>query len=344
MTKRKRHIKTKTINLALQGGGSHGAYTWGALDRLLEEDKLEIEGISGASAGAMNAIALASGFAKNGRDGAMAELARMWKHISNEGLFSPIQRTPFDMLLKNWSLKFSPSYLATDILGRLMSPYQTNPLGVNPLRIMLHGMIDFEAVKACQQIKLFVSATSVRTGKPRFFRRDEINADVLAASSCLPTMYQSVIIDGEAYWDGGYMGNPMIWPLIYECNARDVVLIQVNPITRDEVPRTAPEINNRINEIAFNASLVSEMRAMDFVARLLDEGVLDPKKYKKMLMHRIHSEGKMDQLDASSKVNAEWEFLRHLHKTGYNAADNWLRAHWSQVGEESSLDIRANYL
>lgn len=345
MTKKRiHHRQCKTINLALQGGGSHGAYTWGALDRLLEEDKLVIEGISGASAGAMNAIALASGFTKNGRDGARAELSRMWEHISRENLFSPVRRTPFDMLIKNWSLKYSPSYMTLDLISRLSSPYQANPLGVNPLRIMLLQMMDFAAVRACEEIKLFISATSVRTGKSRVFRRPEINADVLAASSCLPTLYQAVEIDGEAYWDGGYMGNPVIWPLIYECQSHDVALIQINPLTRDEIPMTAPDINNRVNEIAFNASLVSEMRAIDFVARLVDEGALDPKTYRKMHMHRIHSEAKMDKLDASSKMNAEWGFIDYLRKTGYNAADNWLRAHWAKIGHESSVDIRHSYL
>lgn len=344
MTKRKKSLPHKTINLALQGGGSHGAYTWGALDRLLEEEQLDIEGISGASAGAMNAIALASGFTKGGRYGAKAELARMWEHISSESLFSPIQRTPLDVLMKNWSLHASPSYLGFDLLSRMTSPYQLNPLGINPLRIMMLRMMDFEAVRACQQLKLFISATSVRTGKPRVFKRHEIDADVLAASSCLPNLYQAVEINGEAYWDGGYMGNPTIWPLIYNCNALDVVLIQVNPLTRDAIPKTAMEINNRVNEINFNASLMQEMRAIDFVARLLDDGAVDPAKYKRMHIHRIHSENKMDQLDASSKVNAEWEFLKYLRTTGYNAADNWLRAHWAQIGVESSVDIRKSYL
>ncbi len=344
MTRRKKSLPRKTINLALQGGGSHGAYTWGALDRLLEEEELDIEGISGASAGAMNAIALASGFTKGGRAGAKAELARMWEHISHENLFSPIQRTPFDMLMKNWSLRDSPSYLGFDLLSRMLSPYQINPLGINPLRIMLLRMMDFEAVKACQQLKLFISATSVRTGKPRVFKRHEIDVDVLAASSCLPNLYQAVEIDGDAYWDGGYMGNPMIWPMIYDCTSRDVVLIQVNPLTRDEIPKTAMEINNRVNEINFNASLMREMRAIDFVTRLLDDGTLDTKKYKRMFIHRIHSESKMDELDASSKLNAEWDFLKYLRKTGYAAADNWLRAHWAQIGVESSVDIRKSYL
>lgn len=344
MTKRKKSLPRKTINLALQGGGSHGAYTWGALDRLLEEEELEIEGISGASAGAMNAIALASGFTKGGRAGAKAELARMWEHISHENLFSPIQRTPFDILMKNWSLRDSPSYLGFDLLSRMLSPYQINPLGINPLRIMLLRMMDFEAVKACQQLKLFISATSVRTGKPRVFKRHEIDVDVLAASSCLPNLYQAVEIDGDAYWDGGYMGNPMIWPMIYDCTSRDVVLIQVNPLTRDEIPKTAMEINNRINEINFNASLMREMRAIDFVSRLLEDGTLDTKKYKRMFIHRIHSESKMDELDASSKLNAEWDFLKYLRKTGYTAADNWLRAHWAQIGIESSVNIRKSYL
>jgi NTE family protein len=334
----------KTINLALQGGGSHGAYTWGVLDRLLQEDKLSIDGISGASAGAMNAIALAQGYASGGRDGARQALAKMWEDVSEMHALSPVQRTPLDALLGNWSMNHSPSYVAYDLLSRVASPYQTNPLGINPLRVLLKNLVDFKALRACKEIQLFISATNVRTGRARVFGRDEITADVLAASACLPTMFHAVKIKGEYYWDGGFMGNPVLWPLIYNCQSRDIVVVQINPVTRPHVPRSAAEIANRVSEITFNASLMSEMRAIAFVAKQLNEGSLDRKRYRKMLVHRIHSEAKMDTLDASSKMNAEWDFLMKLKKWGSTAADNWLRAHWSKLGRSSSVNIQKEYL
>jgi len=338
------HRTSKTVNLALQGGGSHGAYTWGVLDRLLEEEKLTIDGISGASAGAMNAIALAQGMAAGGRRGAQEALRKLWKDVSEMHALSPVQRNPLDALLGNWTLNNSPSYMAYDMLSRVASPYVTNPLGLNPLRVLLKNMIDFKAVRACEEMKLFISATNVRTGRVRIFERHEITADVMAASSCLPSLFQAIKIGKDHYWDGGYMGNPVLWPLIYKCESRDIVVVQINPITRNELPQTAQEINNRLDEITFNAPLMSEMRAISFASKLLDEGILDPKRYKKMLIHRIHSESKMDTLDASSKVNAEWDFLLKLHRWGHNAADNWLKAHWHQLGRSSSVNIRSEFL
>ena len=334
----------KSVNLALQGGGSHGAYTWGVLDRLLEEDNLTIEGISGASAGAMNAIALAQGYASGQREGAKAAIEQLWRQISDLHTLSPVQRTPLDALLGNWDLNFSPSYTAMGMLGSITSPYQTNPLGINPLRLLINNLVDFKTLKKCKDIKLFISATAVRTGKARIFERNELSANVIAASACLPLLYQAVKIGNEYYWDGGYMGNPALWPLIYKCDSRDIVIVQITPITRDEVPMSATDIRNRIDEITFNGPLMREMRAIAFVSRLLDEGALDPKAYKHMLIHRIHSEAKLDKLDASSKLNAEWPFLLKLHGYGYNAAENWLKAHWGQLGKKSSVDIDGQYL
>lgn len=334
----------RIINLALQGGGSHGAYTWGVLNRLLEEKRLTIEGISGASAGAMNAIALAQGYTANGREGAKKALASLWDQVSDMHVFSPVQRNPVDAMMGNWSLNNSPSYTAFDLLSRVASPYQLNPLGFNPLRVLLHGLIDFKAVRACKSIKLFISATAVRTGRARVFKRSELTADVVAASACLPTLYQAIEIGGEPYWDGGYMGNPVLWPLIYNCTSRDIIIVQINPITRNEPLRTAAEIRNRIDEITFNSSLMAEMRAISFVGRLLDEGALDPKAYKKMLIHRIHSEAKLDKLDASSKMNAEWDFLTELRDIGHSATNRWLKAHWGALGRKSSLNVADQYL
>lgn len=337
-------LKQRSVNLALQGGGSHGAYTWGALNRLLEEDRLIIEGISGASAGAMNAIALAQGYTAGGRQGAIASLEKLWDQVSDMHAFSPVQRTPVDAMMGNWSLNNSPSYTAFDLLSRVASPYQLNPLGINPLRMLLSNIVDFKAVRKCKSIKLFISATAVKTGRARVFKRAELTADIVAASACLPTLYQAIEIGGEAYWDGGYMGNPVLYPLIYNCDSRDIIIVQINPIERADLPDTAAEIRNRIDEITFNSSLIGEMRAISFVARLLDEGALDPKKYKRMLIHRIHSERQMNKLDASSKMNAEWDFLVKLRDMGYKATDAWLKKNWGALNKHSSIDVRDQYL
>jgi NTE family protein len=337
--------KTKhSITLALQGGGAHGAYTWGVLDRLLEEDNIIIEGISGASAGAMNAVALAQGFAMGGNIGARETLAKLWRTISDLNSFSAAQRTPIDVLMGNWSLNNSPGYVAQELLSRITSPYQTNPLGINPLRDLIKQLVDFKALRSCKEIKLFISATNVRTGHARVFERDELTPDVLAASACLPTMYQAVKIGSDYYWDGGFMGNPLLWPLIYNCDTRDLMLVQINPLTRNKLPRTAPDIHDRMSEITFNASLISEMRAIAFVSKMLAEGSLDKKRYKNMLVHRVHSETKMDTLDASSKANTEWEFLWQLHEWGHAAASNWLKTHRKKLGKTSSVNIQKEYL
>jgi NTE family protein len=334
----------KRITLALQGGGAHGAYTWGVLDRLLEEDDLHIEGISGASAGAMNAVALSQGYTTGGVVGAKQNLEKLWKTVSDLNALSPAQRTPLDVLMGNWSLNNSPGYLAHELLSRVTSPYQTNPLGINPLRQIIKQLVDFKALRNCKEIKLFISATNVRTGHARVFENKELSADVLAASACLPTIYQAVKIGKDYYWDGGFMGNPLLWPLIYGCESRDLMLVQINPLTRSKLPRTAPEIHDRVSEITFNASLISEMRAIDFVARLLEERAVDRKKYKKMLMHRIHSEAKIDTLDASSKANTEWDFLCRLRGWGRTAATNWLRSHNSKLGKTGTVNIKREYL
>src|SRR6185437_7658175 len=249
------------IDLALQGGGSHGAFTWGVLDRLLEEPWLEIAGISGTSAGAMNAAVLADGWAAGGAKGAREALEQYWRSVSRAAAFSPMQRSPLDRLMGRWSLDNSPAYIFTDLMSRLLSPYDLNPLGFNPLREILNESIDFERLGRAPT-KLFVTATRVRTGRGRIFRNAEINADVLLASACLPTMFRAVEIDGEPYWDGGYAGNPTITPLIRESDSIDTILVQINPRERVETPRSASEILNRLNEISFNSPLMKELRMM----------------------------------------------------------------------------------
>jgi NTE family protein len=332
---------TKLVNIALQGGGSHGAFTWGVLDRLLEDDRIGIEAISGTSAGAMNAVVLADGIMKGGPDGARQALGDFWRAVSREAAKSPIQRSPMAVLTGDWSLDTSPGYVWFDHLTRLVSPYMLNPLNHNPLRDLLEAQIDFDRVTACNKIKLFISATNVHTGQVRVFTCGEITPDVVLASACLPSMFHAVEIDGVPYWDGGFQGNPVLFPFFDACTSSDVVLVQINPIERKTTPRTAREILDRVNEITFNSSLLKELRAIDFVARLIDEGKLSPSEYRQVLMHRIDAEEEMLKLSASSKMNAEWTFLTHLHDVGHDAASCWLDEHFDSIGQRSSLDIRS---
>jgi len=335
------------VSLALQGGGAHGAFSWGVLDRLLEDERIVIEAVSGTSAGAMNAAALAAGYAQGGREGARRALDRFWISTGERGAFSPFQRPLMDRLLGRWNLDRSPGYLWFSLLGRLFSPYQTNPLNHHPLRDILADQIDMEAVRSCSAIRVFVTATNVRTGRSRVFGQDDLSLDALLASACLPHLYQAVEIDGDPYWDGGYMGNPAIWPLIYGCQTADVVLVQINPLIREGVPRTALEIDNRMNEIAFNASLMHEMRAIAFVQRLLEQDMLkEPAaaQYKNMRIHMIGDEEGMKALGVTSKFNAERAFLEHLKAAGRACAGRWLETTFGDLGIRASVDVRGTFL
>ena len=333
-----------TLNLALQGGGAHGAFTWGVLDRLLEDERIAFEGVSATSAGAVNAAVLAYGLTVGGRDGARQALASLWRRIAGAALFSPLQPSLYDRLTHDHSLVHSPAFLLFDMLSRVLSPYQLNPLNINPLKGVLRAVVDFEALRRDSAVKLFLSATNVRTGKVKVFTGAEITADAVLASTCLPFMFQAVEIDGEHYWDGGYMGNPALFPLIYGCEAQDILIIHINPANRPDVPKTAWEIMNRINEISFNSSLMREMRAVAFVTRLIDEGKIKDGDMKRMRIHGIDAEAFMQKLGAASKLNADWEFLQHLRDVGRERAEAWLETDFAKVGIESSIDIQARYL
>ncbi len=329
----------KTIELALQGGGAHGALTWGVLDRLLQEPRLRIEGVSGTSAGAMNAVVMADGFEAGGAEGAREHLARFWKAVSQAALSSPIQRDLWARISGDWSLDNSASYLFFDHLSRIFSPYELNPLNLNPLRDLVKANVDFERVRRCKALKVFVTATNVRSGRPKVFRCPELTADAVMASAALPFMFQAVEIDGEAYWDGGYMGNPALFPLVDECDARDLVLVQINPFYRPDLPRTAREIINRMNEITFNASLVKELRSIMLLKQLIDVENLEQERYRDMRLHRIHADDDLLDLQASSKLNAEWPYLCHLRDLGQVRAAHWLETHWQDLGTRSSVSF-----
>ena len=327
------------IDLALQGGGSHGAFTWGVLDRLLEENWLSIAAISGTSAGAMNAAILADGFSKGGAKGARQGLEKFWRQVSRAAAFSPLQRSPLDRLMGRWSLDTSPAYLAMDLMTRLLSPYDLNPLGLNPLQKILADNIDFDRLSRAP-IKLFITATNVRTGRGRIFRNAEITADVLLASACLPTMFRAIEIDGDAYWDGGYAGNPTITPLIRESDAHDTILVQINPRERPDTPRSATDILNRLNEISFNSPLMKELRMIALLRSVADPGHGEGERWAAMRTHRIMTDMLL-ALGASSKVNAEWEFLVKLRDEGRRAASEFLDAHGGDVGARSTADLDA---
>lgn len=336
-------VTKKPINLALQGGGSHGAFTWGVLDKLLEDGRVKIDAISGTSAGAMNAVVLADGLMRGGDEGARESLTRFWKAVSEAAKSSPIQRGPVDVFMGNWSLDNSPSYVLFDLVNRVASPYEINPFNVNPLKDILEKTVDFDLVRSCDHVKVLVSATNVETGRVKVFNRHELTADMVMASACLPLLFQAVEIEGVPYWDGGFMGNPALFPFYSQSQSDDIVIVQINPIERKGTPRTAREIVNRMNEITFNSSLLKELRSIDFVRRMLDEGTLDAGTYRHMNIHLIEAEDEIKPLGASSKVNAEWAFLKHLFDIGRQAAGEWLDANYDQIGKQSSIDTRAMF-
>jgi len=336
---------TKRINLALQGGGAHGAFTWGVLDYLLEDGRLEIEGISGTSAGAVNAVMFADGMARGGKAEARQRLADFWRAASLGGNLPPLQRAVIDRLFSFMPVEDSPAKLWLGAFSRFLSPYDINPLNINPLRDLIERFVDFEAVRACDRLELFVSATNVQTGRVKVFARDQISSDVVMASACLPFLFQAVEIDGVPYWDGGYMGNPVIFPLFRTTRTDDVLVVQINPIVRYETPTTAQQIMNRVNEITFNSSLLAELRAIEFVGRMVDQGRLPrgsgPDEYRRIHVHRVALDGG-GKLDAASKLNTDFDFFEMLRDDGRRAAAAFLDAHFDDIGARSTIDLDAD--
>jgi NTE family protein len=333
----------KRVNLALQGGGSHGAFTWGVLDYLLEDGRLDIAAVSGTSAGAMNAVVLAEGWLENGREGARKSLREFWCAISTEKALSPAQSKFFDLFFGPMTFGSQVSSIWTDYLTHFSSPYQFNPFGLNPLLDYLQHAIDFEKVRAFDEFKIFIAATNVRTGKIKIFNGAELTADHIMASACLPTLFRAVVIDGEPYWDGGYLGNPALFPFFYKSRAPDIVIVQVNPIVRDEIPQTARDIQNRLDEITFNGALMGELRAIDFVVRLLDAGKLSLDEYQRPLVHRIDGGDMLSAYDAGTKVEASWPLLTKLYDFGRDAGKRWLDETYDCIGKKGTLNLRMAY-
>jgi NTE family protein len=330
------------VNLALQGGGAHGAFTWGVIDYLIEDGRLDFEGISGASAGAMNAVVLADGFVRGGAEGARERLAEFWTRLSRASMIGS-SRDLVQGWMSFWNVPaFRPSQWF-DVLSNLTSPYGFNPHNINPLRELVVEMVDFDKVRACDRLKLFISATNVRNGKIKVFSDGEITADAVMASACLPYLFQTVFVEGEPYWDGGFMGNPPLFPFFTETKAEDILLVQINPIERNEIPTGSKEILERMSEITFNASLLREFRAIDFVNRMLDEGRLDAERYRRNRVHRIDAGKALEKFSATTKFDTSLSFFEQLRDAGRLAAQEWLVDHFADIGVTGTVDLRSQF-
>ncbi len=339
----------KPLNLALQGGGSHGAFTWGVLDRLLEDERLQIEAVTATSAGAVNGAVLISAYAQggggaNGRALAREKLHQLWYKVSKAASLLQVKPSMVEKIFTPKNLDYSPSFVAADFLMRVFSPYQFNMFDINPLRGIVEELVDFHKLREQKAIKFFVNATHVRTGKSKVFNGAEMNLDMIMASACLPFLFKTVEVHGEPYWDGGYSGNPALFPLFYHSRSQDIVLVQINPLEVEAVPTSAPEILDRVNEISFNAGLMSEVRAIMFVKKLLEEGDVSSQNYKNIHLHLVEAQELLSPLGRSSKFNADWNFFQHLRDVGRQSAADWLDAHYDNIGKHSSVNIQGVFL
>lgn len=332
----------KRINLALQGGGAHGAYTWGILDRILERECFTIEGISATSSGSMNAVVLAYGMIEGGNDGARLSLHEFWKAMSEYGkMFGLTDTTPLDNLLHPF-LDAPLNFTVFSMISSFLSPYQFNPLNFHPIKEVLNNIVDIEKIKQNSLIKLFICATNINTGKIRIFNQNELSIDAVLASACLPKLFQAVKIDDEYYSDGGYLGNPAIFPLIYDTESTDIVILHTIPILRKTLPTTVMEIDTRLREVSFNSSLMREMRAIAFVSKLIEEGWIKKDhedKLKKLHIHCIRADKALENLPLASVYTPDWEFLLHLRDLGREAADAWLNEHYNFIGKKTTIDF-----
>ena len=342
--------QSRRVNLALQGGGAHGAFAWGVLDQICEDGRLSIDGLSATSAGAMNTAVYSYGMMKHGPDGARQALHDFWKDVSEAGQrYSPVKPSYWDQYFGGWeNLNQSLAYHWFDTFSKVFSPYQFNPLDFNPLRDVLEQHVDFDEIKRCDCTNMFICATNVRTNKIKVFHNEELSLDAVLASACLPMLFQAVEIDGEAYWDGGYMGNPALYPLIYETETDDIVILHVNPIERDEVPKTSHDIHNRINEISFNSSLLREMRAIHFVKKIVEEGWIkdefrDHFHFTHLNIHSIRADDAMSEFSVASKFSPDWDFLCQLRDAGREATASWLDENYAAIGKRSTVDLKQEF-
>lgn len=334
----------KNVGMALQGGGAHGAFTWGVLDRLLEEDAIVAETMCGTSAGAVNAVAVAYGLHVGGPEKAKQILEELWRKVALSGsfLFKP---GLFDKVYGNGDIYNSPGYMFFNAISQVLSPYNFNPFNYNPLRDILNDLIDFKELQLYNKKKLFICATNVKTNRAKIFTNKEITVESVMASACLPFLFQAVEIEGEYYWDGGYMGNPPIFPLITNTDIQDIVLVKINSININSVPTTARDIADRVNEISFNSSLINEMKLIHYRNELIRNGILksDDKTNREIFIHTISGYEALSQLSYSSKMNTSWEFLLDLKERGRKIADQWLKSEFNQVGLKSTFDVEEHF-
>ena len=333
-------MNTKKIDLALQGGGAHGAFTWGIIDRLLDDERISIDGICGTSAGAMNGVCTIYGLNKGGRSFAKQLLEKFWHSISEAGKLSGLQPTWFDKVMSKGNMDYSPAYKFFSMTTDNLAPGQFNPMGINPLERILTELIDFEELQQFNPPKLFVCATNVRSCEAKIFGPREITAKAVLASACLPYLYEAVEIHGEYYWDGGYMGNPPLEPLIeFTEETDDILLVQINPIKIKKVPSTIEEIKDRVNEISFNSALMHEIKHIQFKQELLSRGITFDDKAQKVHLHHISADVQLAELNLSSKLNTSWDFLMYLKELGYASCNSWLQENFEQIGRESTFRV-----
>lgn len=334
----------KKISLALQGGGSHGAFTWGVLDVLLQQKDLEIEGLSGTSAGAMNTLATIQGLIRNGNEGARESLREFWTTLGEGSRTGPLQFNPMDKMMHKFDLSSNPMFMMLNMIGSIFSPYQLNPFNHNPLKELAEKFFDFKAMQECKDYKAFLCATHIATGKLRIFNNKELTIDSLLASACVPTLFQAVEVNGEFYWDGGFIGNPALYPLIYDCDATDVVVIQIRRVHSPSVPTTVKEIHNRLGEITQNSCLTREFRAISLITDLIDNGTIPAGKLKRMNMHLIRDDNFFQHIDRDSGFSADPDFLNYLFEHGRTCAKKWIAHNYEFIGKRSTADLERDFV
>lgn len=341
---KKEIIKPKKVCLALQGGGAHGSFTWGVLDKLLEDGRIEVEGLSGTSAGAMNALAMVQGLMNGGLESARKSLSDFWRQLSTvSAKTSPYKMSFYDKIMKNYNCDYSLAFYMCNILSHMLSPYQLNPFNINALKDLVESFFDFEKLRNYDKVKVFLCATHVASGKLKNFTLKSMTADKMLASACLPELFQAVKVDNDYYWDGGFIGDPAIYPLIYNCESPDIIIIRIKKIHHHELPTTVQQINDRLNEITFNACLMREMRNIYYITKLIDEGTIDPKKVKKLHIHVIDNENLFAHLGTQSIRNTDWDFLQHMFQAGRKTAAVWLDEYFDCIGVKTSAQIYEDY-
>lgn len=331
--------EARPVMLALQGGGAHGAFSWGVLDQLLLDNRIRIEAISATSGGALLAVIMADGLLRGGAEEARTALLAFWKKLSLAATLLPLRVNMVDKMLSNVGIDFSPSSVALDYLTRMFSPYQFNLFDLNPIRSIVEEMVDFDLLRANKELKLFINATEVKSGKLRVFETGEVSLDAVMAAACLPFIFKTVEVEGTAFWDGGYVGNPVLYPLARHMPCDDILLVQNTPISVEEVPVRAADIMDRVTEISFNTSLMHELRNIYYHNDLIAKGIIKDPAYRTLHIHLIEAQDLLSGLGRASKLNADWDFLVHLHDIGVQTATDWLESHATKLGKASSVDL-----